>query len=208
MLKILKKHKRAATVSLLLLCLTVGMTLAYMTKGSNSLTNQFTPGSVETEIKEDPIKVNNNKIEKKPYIENTGKNDALIRARVTISPSDLVREYNIEIDYNTDKWTQNGDWWYYNDILEAPEDGVESKTEPLFTFVEGDIIDDNGNIIKELEGLEIAVYHESVQTVMIIDGNPIEANTGVYIKNEGNTNNTAIIWDTVSSQKDLLEGGD
>ena len=196
MLKILKRHKRVATVSLLLLCLSFGITLAVMSKPSNSLTNSFTPGSVESEIKEDSIVVKEDKIEKKPYVNNTGKSDALIRARVTISPSELVDKYNIQIEYNSNNWTkdENSDWWYYNNILEPGK-----TTEPLFTYVTGDGIVSNGQIIKELEGLEIAVYHESVQTSILgDDGNPITANTGKY---EGNTQT---IWDTISQQNDLL----
>ena len=88
---------------------TVG-TLAYLKSNSGTVVNTFTVGSVETEIDED---VDPNQNLKKVRVVNTGKNDCLVRMRVVISPENS----RIAIaDYNSTKFTQEGDFWYYNCI--------------------------------------------------------------------------------------------
>lgn len=193
MKKYLKKHIKILTVSLLLLCVTIGTCYALFSDQSNTLENTFTRGSVQTEIEEkEPIEVIDNYISKKPRIKNCGANDALIRARYTITPSSLVDTYNIGVTINSKFWTWDDttNYYYYNYILESGE-----ETEPLFTEVTGDVVAD-GKIRSELEGLEIAIYHESVQTSITINNTPITAVNGKY------DGNTKMIWDNINDLND------
>ena len=161
---VLNKNKnKIAIISLLLIAIVaVGITLALMKNGSNKVTNTFDVGSVETIIEEEDPKPDGDGIKKEPRIENTGKSSALVRAKVTITPQELVDNLGIKIVYNTEDWVYGGDgYYYYKNVL--PKDG---KTGPIFTKVTGKDIVENGEFSDKLNGLEIAVYHESVQSVI------------------------------------------
>ena len=148
MLNKMRTHKKTVVIAFLLLCLSFGVTFALLKNQSNSLTNTFVPGSVETEIVE-------------PAIKNTGKSDALVRAKVTLSPSELVEKLKIELAYSKD-WTLADDgYYYYSKILHPNE-----TTTPLFTKVTGNGIVEGDQFSDKIAGLEIAIYHESVQNLV------------------------------------------
>lgn len=205
------KNKKYIVICSLFFCLCVGVTLALTSMVGNELTNSFTLGSVETEIDEKDPNIHTDHIDKKPYVKNTGTNSALVRMRVTISPDELKEKYGIELDYNNqeykydqeeDDWenTENNYWiynnddgfWYYTGIIEAAE-----QTEPLFTKVIGNDIIENNSIIPELEGLEITVYYDSIQSVARGENDEeIKATTG-----DINNDTTKQLWSIFDQQK-------
>ena len=97
-----------------------------------------------------------------------------MRARVTVSPQSIIDEFGIVLEMNTAHWTDGGDgYWYYNDLLKPSE-----LTEPLFNSVEGKGIVSDGQINVGLADLEIAIYHEAIQSSVLIDGDNVKATTG------------------------------
>lgn len=197
MMNILRQHKRVVIVSLLLICLTVGISLALFNDKTDILKNTFSIGSVETEITEDPIiPESNNSISKNPVVKNNGTTSALVRVRITLSPDDIVNKFDIYTDIDDEKWiyNENDGFYYYNHLLE-PDDAID-----VFTHVLGDNIayqgsDGNWKINNELEGLEIAVYHESVQAVIVgNDGTQIIATDGIIVPNDFDSTDAGKIW--------------
>lgn len=203
------KNKKYIVICSLFFCLCVGVTLALTSMVGNKLTNSFTLGSVETEIDEDGPNIHDDHIDKQPYVKNTGTNSALVRMRVTISPDELIDKYDINLVYNNelydydttkDKWDNTDDYWVYSDdgfwyytgIIEA-----NKQTEPLFTKVIGNNIIENNGLISELEGLEITVYYDSIQSVAR-DENDVEikATTG-----DINNVTTKQLWSIFDQQK-------
>lgn len=93
---------------------------------------------------------------KEPYLTNIGNVDCYVRIKSVISDS-RVADY-LNINYNTTDYTYNANdgYWYYNKIL-----AVGGKSESLFTTVS--IAEDADDIV--LDGFDIYVYAESVQTV-------------------------------------------
>lgn len=156
---------------------TVG-TLAYLKSNSGTVVNTFTVGSVETEIDEN---VDPSQNLKEVRVVNTGKNDCLVRMRVVISPENS----GIAIDdYNSTKFTQKGDFWYYNGVLKAPTENEYYATPYLFTKY---------TIPAEFkDNFTITVYQEAVQAMVhLADGTKISA-YGEDVKY--NANNAAMIW--------------
>ncbi|QUN11526.1 hypothetical protein KEC48_08410 [Clostridium sp. C1] len=202
------KNKKYIVICSLFFCLCVGVTLALTSMVGNELTNSFTLGSVETEIDEDKPNIHGDHIDKKPYVKNTGTNSALVRMRVTISPDELINKYGINLVYNDklykyndsednwdntdDYWVYSGGFWYYTGIIEANE-----RTEPLFTKVTGNNIIGNNGLISELEGLEITVYYDSIQSVARGENDvEIKATTG-----DINDDTTRQLWSIFDQQK-------
>ncbi|MBM6966921.1 hypothetical protein [Massilimicrobiota timonensis] len=202
------KNKKYIVICSLFFCLCVGVTLALTSMVGNKLTNSFTLGSVETEIDEDGPKIHDDHIDKQPYVKNTGTNSALVRMRVTISPDELIKEYGINLVYNdgsyeynptednwddtADYWVYSNGFWYYTGIIEANE-----RTEPLFTKVTGNDIIENNGLISELEGLEITVYYDSIQSVARGENDvEIKATTG-----DINNETTQQLWSIFDQQK-------
>ena len=204
------KNKKYIVICSLFFCLCVGVTLALTSMVGNELTNSFTLGSVETEIDEKDPNIHDDHIDKKPYVKNTGTNSALVRMRVTISPDELEEKYGIELDYNNQEYKYNqeeDDWentknywiynnddgfWYYTGIIETAD-----QTEPLFTRVTGNGIIGNNGLISELEGLEITVYYDSIQSVARGENDvEIKATTG-----DINNETTRQLWRIFDQQK-------
>lgn len=203
------KNKKYIVICSLFFCLCVGVTLALTSMVGNKLTNSFTLGSVETEIDEKGPNIHDDHIDKQPYVKNTGTNSALVRMRVTISPDELINKYDIHLVYNDklyiyndseDNWGNTDDYWVYSDdgfwyytgIIEANE-----RTEPLFTKVTGNNIIGNNGLISELEGLEITVYYDSIQSVARGENDvEIKATTG-----DINDDTTRQLWSIFDQQK-------
>jgi hypothetical protein len=93
---------------------------------------------------------------KEPYATNTGNVDCYVRIKSVISDSRVAD--GITIDYNTEDYTYNSQdgYWYYKNAISPGQ-----STRPLFTTVSISSEADD----KVLDGFDIYVYAESVQTV-------------------------------------------
>ena len=126
-----KSDKRAfvAIVALVLvLCLTVGGTVAYLATRTNSVTNTFTPSHVTTAVVEDTTTTPGTKADVK--IQNTGDTDAYIRATYVVNWVDSngnvyaaqpVAGTAYTVSVNETDWTQGTtDRYWYCDSVIAP----------------------------------------------------------------------------------------
>ena len=124
-----KKHKYTIMLVCLLVTVSivVGGTIAYLFTESDPVVNTFTPVEADNEIHEEL----NGNIKKNVQIENTGKTDAFIRAKVVVTwqngdgevypvmpASNLVDATNPDynITYNTTDWIEilpKDGYWYY-----------------------------------------------------------------------------------------------
>ena len=126
------KKKTITTIALAVIItasLSIAGISAYFTALS-SATNRVPVGNNDVTITETfsnpSIKANKvTTITKTVTVVNTGINTAAVRVRADFSNSAIL-DYTT-VDYNTDYWTQDGDYWYYNSPLAPGE-----KTEPLF----------------------------------------------------------------------------
>lgn len=153
-MKKMKWNKRNTVLTALIALLmtaSITATMAYLSDRPNQLINTFVTGNVTTEIEETFEQVTSTTFAKTPVIKNTGENDCYVRVRVVASP-----ESALEItEWDTDNWTRDGEFYYYNAVLLA---GVDAKTTPLFQGVQ---VTDTG-----IDGFEVAVYQEAVQTIV------------------------------------------
>lgn len=159
-MSIWKNHKKA--VITLVSCLIIGGgvagTYATLTAVTGDVINSFTGEVIETRIEEkfpeQDVKPGRS-LKKDVKIVNEGPSDAFIRARVTISPDKAVTFTGTD-----SKWVQDGEWYYYTEVVSAPKeaDGVKKyySTTSLMTQVE---------IPSDLkEDFDITVYQEAVGT--------------------------------------------
>lgn len=87
---------------------------------------------------------------KKVTVKNTGNIPCYVRLFAEPTNSEIP----ISIEYDEGHWKKNGDWWYYNSILQPGE-----STSALFDSIHiGEINDDNK------ESFDIIVFSESVQS--------------------------------------------
>lgn len=126
---------------------------AYFTS-SDSAQNQVSVGNNEIEITEvfdnPDIEVNEiTTITKQVVVNNTGINPATVRVRVDMSDKSV--EDWTDIDYNTEDWTKDGDYWYYNTVLEPGE-----GTEPLFNEITC-----NNPTAEQVANFDVYIYAES-----------------------------------------------
>lgn len=162
------KIKYIVVCCLLLSCIGLAGTLAYFQSKTNPVTNTFTVGSVDTEIDED-VNINGDVIEKTPKVKNTGKNAALVRVKLTISPEGAINigeGKNLEIN---EQWIDGDDgYYYYNGILPARSEGATEfpTTGTLFDKITG-VIDVNGKFVSGIEPFEISISQESIQIFAI-----------------------------------------
>lgn len=153
-----KYLKLGAVLSAALLTAAVaGITIAMLQTEAKKVTNTFEAGSVTTEIEEE-----GSGTVKKSRIRNTGKNDCVVRARVTISPAEAASAIALTDRgalWNWEDW-ENGDGFvYYEAVLPA---GEASYTTYLFEGVQ----------LKEgvdwtslgITAFEVTVYEEAVQS--------------------------------------------
>lgn len=96
------------------------------------------------------------RFKKEPYVTNTGNVDCYVRVKSVVSDSRV--EQDLTIDYNNENFDYNSEdgYWYYKTALKPGE-----FTEKLFTTVS--IEQDADDYV--LDGFDIYVYAESVQTV-------------------------------------------
>lgn len=193
----------------LLLCLSTGLTLAFVSKPSNILTNMFHVSTIESIIEEpDPV-VKDGKIDKKPVVYNTGTGDALVRVRITVSPDSLWIAHgtdcklNINIDENLWKYNNDDGYYYYQGILK-PDTNSEhddpSKGAVVFTEVTGATNEDGTWKLDDVDNFNIGIYQETIAATATSDeGTPIHAEVdGQY--NDDNAMKIWEIYDPLSNQ--------
>lgn len=123
----------------MLLGMTIGGTIAYLTATSTPVVNTFTPSEVKIDIGESFS--NGDLVKSNVVVKNTGDTDAYVRAMVVINwkksnneviPAVLGTDYSI--DAGSGKWNKGGDgFYYYADIL--PHGDPDPATENLFDSV-------------------------------------------------------------------------
>jgi len=154
-----KNFKRTAIIVacfVAVLGISIGGTYALLTSQTKGLKNDFTVGSVETEIDEPGMELKDDTtVIKKPAVRNVGKNSCYIRARIDISP---VNE-GITIGSIGENWVQDGEYYYYTEEV-APG----ASTSEIFTEVKlpGGWIS-NGKATSEFKDFDVIVYQEAVQ---------------------------------------------
>ena len=153
-----KKVKIVIIVAILIIFMSLGVYGYFIYK--KSVTNNMVLGYNDIEVNEKyqpPLKIEKGtSFQKEPTVTNNGNVDCYVRIKSLVSDS-RVGEY-LSINYDEVNYNYNKDdgYYYYKKVLKPGE-----TTEPLFTTVE---------ISKEasddvLNGFEIYVYAESVQTV-------------------------------------------
>ena len=157
-----KKHKFLVPLLsfILVAAIGVGGSYAILTAATNEVTNVFTLGNIRTEIVEDTETYGYKNV----YIVNTGKSDCQVRARVVVTPEDLVT-----ITYNTKDWELREDgYWYYigNDgVLKAQ--GSASKPFATPSLIESysvkGVVDGKVQAGAEVPDFDITVSQESIQ---------------------------------------------
>lgn len=159
-----KKSVLIAALAFLLIGTGVAATLAYLSSETPILINTFTVGNVTTEIDEPFEPITNTEFKKEPSVKNTGENDCYVRARVVASPEDAL-----SLTGFSSKWTfdETDGFYYYIEVLPAGE-----QTDPIFTKVE---VTDTS-----IDGFEVTVYQEAVQTIVYKGNGDAEPITDMY----------------------------
>ena len=141
----------------IIIALTTVVVQAYFTARFTK-TNNINLGYNKIELLEDykpPLTIEKNStFKKEPYVRNTGDVECYVRMKSVVSDS----RTKVNLNYNKDEFEYNEDdgYWYYKKAL-----GPGDETPRLFTTVT--IPEDADDIV--LEGFDIYVYAESVQTV-------------------------------------------
>ena len=184
----MSKGKKQQTKAILLLAtsavlvlLLAGVTFAYLHRETGAVVNTFSVGNVTTEIDEETPFPNGSDLTKEPYVTNTGKNDCIVRVRVSVSPVELFDvdgplaladdlENSLQYPFD-DGDLLNSDWYYhdgyfyYQDVLPA---GGKTAT-PVFNRVTGVFDEDVKTVVeavKEAGNFQVTVYQEAVQSVV------------------------------------------
>lgn len=180
----------------LLLCCSIGLTVAFSKDISNILTNTFFVGSVESEIEEERPIVDGSIIDKNPKVKNKGSVDALVRVRITVSPEELCNPTNLnsndsilKIDIDDHNWTYYDGYYYYNGVLKAGNT-IEVFKKVILNDGKGySTIED---LLKDYQEFNIAIYQETISSTATnssgIEKNPYDTN-GNY-----NFDAAKVIW--------------
>lgn len=160
-----KLHRKSLVLlialALLLTCAVSG-TVAYLSVESGPVTNTFTPVQVDTKIVETLQKVNG--VQTKSGIQVLNKDLATnipVYVRVAVygnwvdANGRIIAPWSGLSEYNEDKWTKVGNYYYYKDVL-----AVGETTENLLAA--------NAPIYEEskpegVQRLEVTVIHQSIQ---------------------------------------------
>lgn len=135
--------KKIGLIATLVCCIAIlaSGTLAYFTAEETAY-NVITTGSLSMILHEEtdggkpfPTEgvvgvVPNTDVTKKVYVENSGNVDMYVRISVEQAIDPELNLKYITLDLNTDDWTEQDGYYYYNRVLKSGE-----KTEPLFTQV-------------------------------------------------------------------------
>ena len=164
-------------ISLLLISIVVTGTLAYVPQVSDPVHNVITTGDVDIALIEKAL---NDKGEEVPFenvegvmpgqsvskrvrVENTGSGDAWVR--IYVKPGITLKDGTpgdpsvLSIDFDTANWTQQGDYWYYNRVLEAEAGATTPNLFENVTFAGEDM--DN---IYQGSTVTVTVRAEAVQS--------------------------------------------
>ena len=173
-----KRSVLALVAVLLVLCVAVGGTVAYLTSSSGPVTNTFTPGEVGNTITE----VIENGVKSNVAVQNTGNVDAYIRAKIVVNWANAQGDVLAVVPQeNTDYTMQLGTNWqllddgmyYYKGVVAA--DALTNTT-------------DNDYLIKECKptenytppedgyNLQVTILSESIQA----DGMASATETAVH----------------------------
>lgn len=153
--KVKKTKKSVALLAsfLLLLCVTIGGTAAFLVDTSETVTNKFTPSKVTTEV----VETRSGNVKSNVKIKNTGDTEAYIRAAVIVTWQDEngnvygqkpvacttsgCDHENCDKDYaiaynltnETESWKKSSDGLYYwtSPVLSQEEDSQNCFTENL-----------------------------------------------------------------------------
>lgn len=134
--------------------LVVGGTMAWFTSNSYETTNTFKAGTVDIDLLENDevtegrgINFDNvnpgDSFAKKVEVRNNGSKRIYVRVKVEPAWSGVDSDdFNLlalnaaEIDFNTEYWIEQGGYFYYKYIVEAPKEGETGIIDPpLFTKV-------------------------------------------------------------------------
>lgn len=131
---------------------TIGGTVAYLVTSTDPVKNVFTPSEVTTEIEE---KVDDGR-KSKIIVKNTGDVDVWVRVAIIgnyVKDGQVVGAWNGTVSYNSTKWTEGEDgYYYYSEVVK-----VGSQTENLLSEgISFETRDDGSH-------LEITVIHQSIQ---------------------------------------------
>ena len=114
----------AAVALALMLVLSVGGTVAYLSTATGSVTNTFTPTPVECMVIEDPFDQGKSTLKTNVSVQNTGKADAHIRATIVVTWQDAAGNVYGQVpvegegkDYvlviNDTGWEKGADGYWY-----------------------------------------------------------------------------------------------
>lgn len=155
-----KKYKLITICSIIVLVILVSTCIysyyIYQKSIENTIVLAYNEIQVD-EIYEPLAEIEKGKsFKKQPSIKNIGNVDCYIRVKSLISDSRV--EKGITIDYNLNDYTYNSldQYYYYNKVLNP-----EESSKPLFTTIT--IQNDAEDMV--LEGFDVYIYAESVQTV-------------------------------------------
>ena len=148
-----KKSMALLASFLLLMCVTIGGTVAFLVDSSDVKANIFTPSKVTTEV----VETRDGQTKSNVKIQNTGDTEAYIRAAVVVTWQDEagnvygqkpVSGTDYEMTFNTDKqqdsegkdigrWVLAEDGFYYwtEPVNGAREDGFDEDDPKTFTGV-------------------------------------------------------------------------
>lgn len=119
-----------------LLTVTVGGTVAYLAASTPSVTNVFTPGSVEPGIEE----TLEGSVKKNVTVKNNGTVDAYIRAMIVVTwqdtngnvyPKTPVVGTDYDININTGDWELSGGFYYYKGGTNGGKVSAQGSTSNL-----------------------------------------------------------------------------
>lgn len=147
-----KKSLTALIALILIICLAVGGTVAFIVTQTQAVKNTFTPADVKVDIQEDF----DGSVKKNVNVKNTGDTDAYIRVKLVSNIQDndgnVLRAAPLgEISLNSD-WIDGGDGcYYYKNVVE-----VGQSTSNLLA---------EGASIKLTDGQVVEVLAEGIQAM-------------------------------------------
>ena len=145
--KLPRKAAMVITALALLLCCTIGGTLAWLSFETESVTNSLEPGSVPVEIGGTFDAGQRSGV----TVKNIGNSDAYIRVAIVANALDangnIIAGTAPAFAVNTEKWQLLGDYYYYKGAVSPGESTAELFTAPV-----------------AVAGGELNVLAESIQT--------------------------------------------
>ena len=157
----MKKSYKTILICIIIFCIAMVSTgiYAYLTYQKNNddiVLLAYNEIKID-EIYEPPLKIEKGiSFKKEPQIKNIGNSDCYLRIKALVSDSRIEKDLSIDFNYNDYKYNENDGYYYYNDVLRP-----QNIAKPLFTNIS---INNNADDLV-LDGFDIYVYAESVQTI-------------------------------------------